>query len=49
MENKGKEAPPSKVQPLLISLEESPMVKTLLDINCIVCITCAIFLWGYFA
>ncbi|KAM6165611.1 sodium/myo-inositol cotransporter 2 isoform 1-T1 [Erethizon dorsatum] len=49
MENKGKEEPSSKAEPILISLEESPTVKTLLDINCIVCITCAIFLWGYFA
>ncbi|XP_005405173.1 PREDICTED: sodium/myo-inositol cotransporter 2 isoform X3 [Chinchilla lanigera] len=47
--DKGKAAPPDKVEPPLTSLEESPTVKTLLDINCIVCITCAIFLWGYFA
>ncbi|EHB05807.1 Sodium/myo-inositol cotransporter 2 [Heterocephalus glaber] len=49
MENKSKEVPPSKAEPVLTSSEESPLVKTLLDINCIVCITCAIFLWGYFA
>uniref|UniRef100_A0A8D2E0T9 Sodium/myo-inositol cotransporter 2 n=1 Tax=Sciurus vulgaris TaxID=55149 RepID=A0A8D2E0T9_SCIVU len=49
MENKGKEEPPGKVEPVTNFLEENPIVKTLLDINCIVCMTCAIFLWGYFA
>ncbi|XP_010621779.1 sodium/myo-inositol cotransporter 2 isoform X1 [Fukomys damarensis] len=49
MGNKGKEEPPGKAEPVLMSSEESPVVKTLLDINCIICITCAIFLWGYFA
>lgn len=49
VENKGKEEPPSKVEPGIDFLEENPIVKTLLDVNCIVCITCAIFLWGYFA
>ncbi|XP_031240468.1 sodium/myo-inositol cotransporter 2 isoform X1 [Mastomys coucha] len=46
---KDKEEPPSKAEPVIASLEENPLVKTLLDINCIVCISCAIFLWGYFA
>nr|XP_038957460.1 sodium/myo-inositol cotransporter 2 isoform X2 [Rattus norvegicus] len=46
---KDKEEPPSKVEPVIVSLEENPLVKTLLDVNCIVCISCAIFLWGYFA
>ncbi|XP_028620059.1 sodium/myo-inositol cotransporter 2 isoform X2 [Grammomys surdaster] len=46
---KNKEEPPSKVEPVIASLEENPLVKTLLDVNCIVCISCAIFLWGYFA
>lgn len=41
--------PPSKAEPVIASLEENPLVKTLLDVNCLVCITCAIFLWGYFA
>ncbi|XP_004622952.1 sodium/myo-inositol cotransporter 2 [Octodon degus] len=49
MEKRGKEAPPDRAEPVLISLEENPRVKTFLDVNCIVCITCAIFLWGYFA
>ncbi|XP_027804411.2 sodium/myo-inositol cotransporter 2 isoform X7 [Marmota flaviventris] len=49
MENKGKEEPPGKVEPVIDFLEENPIVKTLLDVNCIVCMTCAIFLWGYFA
>ncbi|GAB1292657.1 Sodium/myo-inositol cotransporter 2 [Apodemus speciosus] len=46
---KDKEEPPSKAEPVIASLEENPLVKTLLDVNCIVCISCAIFLWGYFA
>ncbi|XP_051048844.1 sodium/myo-inositol cotransporter 2 isoform X3 [Phodopus roborovskii] len=46
---KDKEEPPSKAEPVIVSLEENPLVKTLLDVNSIVCITCAIFLWGYFA
>ncbi|XP_038192575.1 sodium/myo-inositol cotransporter 2 isoform X5 [Arvicola amphibius] len=46
---KDKEDPPSKVEPVIASLEENPLVKTLLDVNCLVCISCAIFLWGYFA
>ncbi|XP_047635096.1 sodium/myo-inositol cotransporter 2 isoform X3 [Phacochoerus africanus] len=49
MENKGKEEPLSRADPVIVSLEENPLVKTLLDINLIVCISCAIFLWGYFA
>ncbi|XP_035292468.1 sodium/myo-inositol cotransporter 2 isoform X2 [Cricetulus griseus] len=46
---KDKEEPPSKAEPIIVSLKENPLVKTLLDVNCIVCITCSIFLWGYFA
>ncbi|KAM5227618.1 sodium/myo-inositol cotransporter 2 isoform 1-T1 [Ctenodactylus gundi] len=49
VENKDKEEPVGRVEPIIMSLEENHVVKTLLDINCIVCITCAIFLWGYFA
>ncbi|XP_006148352.1 sodium/myo-inositol cotransporter 2 isoform X2 [Tupaia chinensis] len=49
MDSKGKEEPPSKVEVVILSLEENPFVKTLLDINCIICISCAVFLWGYFA
>uniref|UniRef100_A0A7N5K585 Sodium/myo-inositol cotransporter 2 n=1 Tax=Ailuropoda melanoleuca TaxID=9646 RepID=A0A7N5K585_AILME len=48
MESVGKEAP-SKVEPVIVSLEENPLVKTLLDINLITCVSCAFFLWGYFA
>ncbi|XP_077930802.1 sodium/myo-inositol cotransporter 2 isoform X5 [Halichoerus grypus] len=48
MESLDKE-PPSKAEPVIVSLEENPLVKTLLDINLIVCVSCAIFLWGYFA
>lgn len=46
---RDKEDPPSKAEPVIVSLEENPLVKTLLDVNCLVCISCAIFLWGYFA
>ncbi|XP_049999331.1 sodium/myo-inositol cotransporter 2 [Alexandromys fortis] len=46
---KDKEEPPSKAEPVIASLEENPLVKTLLDVNCLLCICCAIFLWGYFA
>ncbi|XP_023372485.1 sodium/myo-inositol cotransporter 2 isoform X2 [Otolemur garnettii] len=48
MENKAMEEPPSKAEAVIVSLEENPFVKTLLDINLIVCISCAMFLWGYF-
>ncbi|KAM8951502.1 sodium/myo-inositol cotransporter 2 isoform 2-T2 [Lycaon pictus] len=48
MDSSGKE-PPSKAEPVIVSLEENPLVKTLLDINLIICISCSIFLWGYFA
>ncbi|XP_057605078.1 sodium/myo-inositol cotransporter 2 isoform X2 [Hippopotamus amphibius kiboko] len=49
VENKGKEEPPSRAEPVIVSLEEKPLVKTLLDVNLIVCVSCAVFLWGYFA
>ncbi|KAF4015681.1 hypothetical protein G4228_007476 [Cervus hanglu yarkandensis] len=49
MENKGKEQAPSRADPVIVSLEENPLVKTLLDLSLIICISCAIFLWGYFA
>jgi sodium/myo-inositol cotransporter 11 len=49
MSSKGTEAPPRKMESIIVSLEENAIVKTLLDVNCIVCISCAIFLWGYFA
>lgn len=49
MQTNAKEEPPSKAEPVIVSLEERPFVKTLLDINLIICISCAIFLWGYFA
>lgn len=49
MESRGKEEPPSKAEPVIASLEENPLVKTILDINLIVCVSCAVFIWGYFA
>ncbi|XP_006902109.1 PREDICTED: sodium/myo-inositol cotransporter 2 [Elephantulus edwardii] len=49
MDNKDTDKPVSKAEPVMASLEENPAVKTLLDISLIVCISCALFLWGYFA
>ncbi|XP_073648292.1 sodium/myo-inositol cotransporter 2 isoform X4 [Tursiops truncatus] len=49
VENKGKEEMPSRTDPVIVSLDENPLVKTLLDVNLIICVSCAIFLWGYFA
>ncbi|XP_030727394.1 sodium/myo-inositol cotransporter 2 isoform X1 [Globicephala melas] len=49
LENKGKEEMPSRTDPVIVSLDENPLVKTLLDVNLIICVSCAIFLWGYFA
>ncbi|XP_062955196.1 sodium/myo-inositol cotransporter 2 isoform X2 [Cynocephalus volans] len=49
MEGKSKGEPPSRAEPAILSLEENPIVKMFLDISSIICISCAIFLWGYFA
>nr|XP_007986411.2 sodium/myo-inositol cotransporter 2 [Chlorocebus sabaeus] len=49
IQDKGKEELPAKAEPIIVSLEEKPLVKTLLDVNLIFCVTCAIFIWGYFA
>ncbi|KAB1262954.1 Sodium/myo-inositol cotransporter 2 [Camelus dromedarius] len=49
VDSKGKEGPPGRADPVIVSLEETPLVKTLLDVNLIVCVSCAVFLWGYFA
>ncbi|XP_062035912.1 sodium/myo-inositol cotransporter 2 isoform X4 [Lepus europaeus] len=49
MEGKGTEQAPRPAEPVLASVEENPVVKTLLDVNCLLCICCAFFLWGYFA
>lgn len=49
MDGKGQAEPPSRADPVIMSLEENPLVRTLLDINLILCISCGIFLWGYFA
>ncbi|XP_029803420.1 sodium/myo-inositol cotransporter 2 [Suricata suricatta] len=49
MGGRGKEEPPRSAEPVIVSLEENPLVKTLLDINLVVCVSCAIFVWGYFA
>ncbi|XP_004705765.1 sodium/myo-inositol cotransporter 2 [Echinops telfairi] len=49
LESQDKEEPASQVEPALASVEEPPFVKTALDINLILCISGAIFLWGYFA
>ncbi|XP_025226140.1 sodium/myo-inositol cotransporter 2 isoform X4 [Theropithecus gelada] len=49
IQDKGKEELPTRAEPIIVSLEENPLVKTLLDVNLIFCVTCAIFIWGYFA
>ncbi|XP_077842727.1 sodium/myo-inositol cotransporter 2 isoform X5 [Macaca mulatta] len=49
IQDKGKEELPARAEPVIVSLEENPLVKTLLDVNLIFCMTCAIFIWGYFA
>ncbi|XP_073884329.1 sodium/myo-inositol cotransporter 2 isoform X5 [Macaca fascicularis] len=49
IQDKGKEELPARAEPVIVSLEENPLVKTLLDVNLIFCVTCAIFIWGYFA
>ncbi|KAL0616965.1 Sodium/myo-inositol cotransporter 2 [Plecturocebus cupreus] len=49
IQSKGKEELPARAEPTIVSLEENPLVKTLLDVNLIFCMSCAIFIWGYFA
>lgn len=49
LESKDQAEPVSRVDPVIVSLEENPSVKALLNINLILCISCAVFLWGYFA
>ncbi|KAM5330657.1 sodium/myo-inositol cotransporter 2 isoform 2-T2 [Glossophaga mutica] len=49
LEGKDQAEPVSRVDLVIVSLEENPTVKALLNINLILCITCAVFLWGYFA
>ncbi|XP_019505382.1 PREDICTED: sodium/myo-inositol cotransporter 2 isoform X2 [Hipposideros armiger] len=49
MGGQGQAQPRSRVEPVITSSEENPLVKTLLDISLIVCVSCGIFLWGYFA
>ncbi|XP_036983324.2 sodium/myo-inositol cotransporter 2 [Artibeus jamaicensis] len=49
MEGKDEAEPASRVDLVIMSLEENPTVKALLNINLILCISFAVFLWGYFA
>ncbi|XP_075384509.1 sodium/myo-inositol cotransporter 2 isoform X4 [Tenrec ecaudatus] len=49
LESQDKKETASKAERPLASLEENPFMKTFLDINLIICISGAIFLWGYFA
>ncbi|XP_034806775.3 sodium/myo-inositol cotransporter 2 isoform X8 [Pan paniscus] len=49
IQEKGKEELPARTEAIIVSLEENPLVKTLLDVNLIFCVSCAIFIWGYFA
>ncbi|XP_016045269.2 sodium/myo-inositol cotransporter 2 isoform X2 [Erinaceus europaeus] len=48
MTSENKEEPPSKPEPTGNFLEENSCLKTVLDINLIICISCGVFLWGYF-
>lgn len=49
MEGPGPAEPASKDAAVLVSLEEKPLVRTLLDVNLVVCVCGAVFLCGYFA
>lgn len=49
MGGQGQAQPPSTAGPIIASLEEKPWVKTLLDISLVACVSCGVFLWGYFA
>ncbi|XP_036594279.1 sodium/myo-inositol cotransporter 2 isoform X2 [Trichosurus vulpecula] len=49
MDAKASEASVKKPEPIVASLEETSLVKRILDINLIICISAAIFLWAYFA
>ncbi|XP_055155176.1 sodium/myo-inositol cotransporter 2 isoform X4 [Symphalangus syndactylus] len=49
IQGKGKEELPARAEAVIVSLQENPLVKTLLDVNLIFCVSCAIFIWGYFA
>ncbi|KAM8777369.1 sodium/myo-inositol cotransporter 2 isoform 1-T2 [Rhynchonycteris naso] len=49
LDGKDQAEPVSRADPVIGTLEENPSVKALLDINLIICVSCAIFLWGYFA
>lgn len=47
--NSGPAEPASYEDAVVMSLEEKPLVRRLLNLNLVVCVCCAIFLWGYFA
>ncbi|XP_066131912.1 sodium/myo-inositol cotransporter 2 [Saccopteryx bilineata] len=49
LDGKDQAEPVSRADPVIGTLEESPAVKALLDLNLIFCVSCAVFLWGYFA
>lgn len=49
MGGQGQAQPPSTAGPSIASLEEKPWVKTLLDVSLVACVSCGVFLWGYFA
>lgn len=49
MGGQGQAQPPSTAGPSIASLEEKPWVKTLLDVSLVTCVSCGVFLWGYFA
>ncbi|XP_020851287.1 sodium/myo-inositol cotransporter 2 [Phascolarctos cinereus] len=49
MDSEASETSMKKPEPIVTSLEENSLVKRILNINLIICISVAIFLWGYFA
>ncbi|XP_044514143.1 sodium/myo-inositol cotransporter 2 isoform X1 [Gracilinanus agilis] len=49
MDSKTNETSMKKPEPIVASLEENSLVRRILDINLIICISTAIFLWAYFA
>ncbi|XP_051823244.1 sodium/myo-inositol cotransporter 2 isoform X1 [Antechinus flavipes] len=49
MDTTASETPVKKPEPIVASLEENTLVRRILDVNLIICISTAIFLWAYFA
>ncbi|XP_038619235.1 sodium/myo-inositol cotransporter 2 [Tachyglossus aculeatus] len=48
MDSTSEGGPVSQLEPAVV-LAENPLIKSILDINLILCISIAVFLWGFFA